>query len=108
MATMGQLEDAKAILLVGNDPTEQKPLVGWQIRSAVRQYGARLYILNARNVKLRRKAKVFVQVKAGAEAAAGRRLGRGGGNGGGRLAAGLAARKDALVPGTDVGNLFGC
>src|SRR5260370_8256229 len=71
MATMGQLEGAKAILLIGNDPTEQNPLVGWQIRSAVRQHGARLYIFNARNIKLRRQPNVFMQVKAGAGSRAG-------------------------------------
>src|SRR5260370_25127977 len=70
MATMGQLAEAKAILLIGNDPTEQNPLVGWQIRSAIRQHGARLYAINARNIKLRRKAKLFVQVTPGEEAAA--------------------------------------
>jgi len=107
MATMGQLEGAKAILLVGNDPTEQNPLVGWQIRSAVRQYGARLYILNARNIKLRRKAKAFVQVKAGAEAAAVHWLARGEGNVDGSLAADLAALKDALARETDVVIVFG-
>ncbi len=107
MATMGQLEDAKAILLVGNDPTEQNPLVGWQIRSAVRQYGARLYILNARNIKLRRKAKVFAEVKAGAEAAAVRWLARGEGNVDGSVAADLAVLKDALARETDVVIVFG-
>src|SRR5713101_1944109 len=36
MATMRQLGEAKAILLIGNDPTEQNPLAAWQMRTASR------------------------------------------------------------------------
>ena len=106
-ATMTQLAETKAILLVGNDPTEQNPLVGWQIRSAIRQHGARLYAINARNIKLRRKAKQFVQVKPGAEAAAIRWLARNEGNLDGSLAADLGALKDALAGESDVVTVFG-
>jgi len=45
--------EAKAILLVGNDPTEQNPLVAWQIRTAIRHHGARLYVINVNAIKLR-------------------------------------------------------
>jgi NADH-quinone oxidoreductase subunit G len=31
--TMAQLYDSKAVLLIGNDPSNQNPLVAWQIRS---------------------------------------------------------------------------
>ncbi|HYA98087.1 MAG TPA: 2Fe-2S iron-sulfur cluster-binding protein, partial [Methylomirabilota bacterium] len=68
--TMDALETSAAILLVGDDPTQQNPLAGWQIRSAIRHIGARLYILNSRDIKLRRKAKQFVNLAAGREAAA--------------------------------------
>ena len=34
--------NAPAILLIGNDPTEQHPLLAWQIRNNVRLHGARL------------------------------------------------------------------
>ncbi|HYL09726.1 MAG TPA: NADH-quinone oxidoreductase subunit NuoG [Candidatus Acidoferrales bacterium] len=106
-ATMSHLGEAKAILLVGNDPTEQNPLVGWQIRSAIRQHGARLYAINARDIKLRRKTKLFVQVKPGTEAAAIHWLARSEGNVDGNLAADLGALKEALAGEADVAIVFG-
>jgi NADH-quinone oxidoreductase subunit G len=69
-ATMTQLYEADAVLLVGHDPTEQSPLVAWQIRSAIRHRGARLYVINSKSTKLLRKAKGFVEVPEGREAAA--------------------------------------
>ncbi|HEX9764830.1 MAG TPA: molybdopterin-dependent oxidoreductase [Candidatus Acidoferrales bacterium] len=60
---------ASAILLVGNDPTHNHPLLAAHIRLAVRD-GARLYIVNNREIKLRRQAKQFVMVPAGQEATA--------------------------------------
>src|ERR1700680_3086881 len=69
-ATMTQLYEADAVLLVGHDPTEQSPLVAWQIRSAIRHRGARLYIVNSKSIKLLRKASGFVEVPEGREATA--------------------------------------
>ena len=68
--TMTQLYEADAVLLIGDDPTEQNPLVAWQIRAAIRHRGSRLYVINAKSIKLRRKAKEFVEVPQGGEAAA--------------------------------------
>jgi NADH-quinone oxidoreductase subunit G len=69
-ATMTQLYEADAVLLVGHDPTEQSPLVAWQIRSAIRHRGARLYIVNSKSIKLLRKARGFAEVPEGREATA--------------------------------------
>src|SRR5579862_6348982 len=69
-ATMTQLYEADAILLVGHDPTEQSPLVAWQIRSAIRHRGARLYIINSKSIKLLRKARGFAEVPSGGEGTA--------------------------------------
>jgi NADH-quinone oxidoreductase subunit G len=66
-ATMTQLYEADAVLLVGDDPTEQNPLVAWQIRSAIRHRGSRLYVINSKSIKLCRKAKEFVEVPQGSE-----------------------------------------
>src|SRR5579864_5765683 len=63
-ATMRELASAPAILLIGNDPTEQHPLLAWQIRNNVRLNQARLYVVNSREIKLRRQAVVFAQVSA--------------------------------------------
>jgi NADH-quinone oxidoreductase subunit G len=54
--------------MIGNDPTEQHPLLAWQIRNNVRLHRARLYVINSKPIKLRRQATSFIQIPAGAEA----------------------------------------
>src|SRR5271157_4227260 len=66
-ATMADAYNAPAILLIGNDPTEQHPLLAWQIRNNVRLHRARLYAINSQLIKLRRQAASFVQIPAGTE-----------------------------------------
>jgi NADH-quinone oxidoreductase subunit G len=69
-ATMRDVLDAPAILLIGNDPTNQHPLLAWQIRTNVRLRQARLYTINSLPIKLRRQTAAFGTVPAGAEAKA--------------------------------------
>src|SRR5580704_15082599 len=69
-ATMRDLVAAPAFLLIGNDATVQNPLVAWQIRTAIRQHGARLYVIDFREIKLARLAKLSLAVMPGEEAAA--------------------------------------
>jgi NADH-quinone oxidoreductase chain G len=66
-ASMRDVYDAPAILLIGNNPTEQHPLLAWQIRNNVRLHRARLYVVNSQEIKLRRQAAAFLQIPAGAE-----------------------------------------
>jgi NADH-quinone oxidoreductase subunit G len=66
-ASMSDVFTAPAILLIGNDPTEQHPLLAYQIRNNVRLHSARLYVINSEPIKLRRQASQFVQIAAGAE-----------------------------------------
>jgi NADH-quinone oxidoreductase subunit G len=66
-ATMRHVFNAPTILLIGNDPTEQHPLLAWQIRNNVRLHRARLYVINSQPIKLRRQAASFVQIPAGSE-----------------------------------------
>ena len=66
-ASMSEVFTAPAILLIGNDPTEQHPLLAWQIRNNVRLHRARLYVINSNSIKLRRQATSFMQIPAGAE-----------------------------------------
>src|SRR6202163_649361 len=61
-ASMRDVYNAPAILLIGNDPTEEHPLLAWQIRNNVRLHNARLYVVNSRPIKLRRQATSFTQV----------------------------------------------
>jgi NADH-quinone oxidoreductase subunit G len=66
-ASMRDVFNASAILLIGNDPTNQHPLLAWQIRNNVRLHRARLYVINSQPIKLRRQAASFVQIPAGSE-----------------------------------------
>jgi NADH-quinone oxidoreductase subunit G len=61
---------APAILLIGNDPTNQHPLLAWQIRTNVRLRRAKLYVINSAPIKLCRQATGFGLLPAGAEAKA--------------------------------------
>jgi NADH-quinone oxidoreductase subunit G len=76
LLTMEQLYNSKAVLVIGNDPTNQNPLAAWKIRSGIRHHGTKLFILNSREIKLHRKAKQFVRVDAGQQAAAFRWMAR--------------------------------
>jgi NADH-quinone oxidoreductase subunit G len=66
-ASMRDVFSAPAILLIGNDPTEQHPLLAWQLRNNVRLHRSRLYVINSREIKLRRQAASFMQIPGGAE-----------------------------------------
>src|SRR5205807_4502432 len=66
-ASMADVFTAPAVLLIGNDPTEQHPLLAWQIRNNVRLHRARLYVVNSNLIKLRRQAASFLQISTGAE-----------------------------------------
>jgi NADH-quinone oxidoreductase subunit G len=61
-ASLRDFISAPAILLLGNDPTEQHPALAWQIRSNVRLNRARLYIANHKEIKLRRQAKAAIEL----------------------------------------------
>jgi NADH-quinone oxidoreductase subunit G len=69
-ASMRDVFSAPAILLIGNNPTDQHPLLAWQIRNNVRLHGARLYVVNSHPIKLRRQATSFALIPAGSEAKA--------------------------------------
>ena len=67
LATMADVYHAPAVLLIGNDVTNQNPLVAWHIRTGVRHHGLRLYAINGRDSKIHRQAKIAVQVPKGSE-----------------------------------------
>ncbi|MGA9545103.1 MAG: molybdopterin-dependent oxidoreductase [Candidatus Sulfotelmatobacter sp.] len=66
-ASMADVFTAPAVLLIGSDPTEQHPLLAWQIRSNVRLHRARFYLINSEPIKLRQQATSFAQIPAGSE-----------------------------------------
>jgi NADH-quinone oxidoreductase subunit G len=55
-ASLRETGTAPAILLLGNDPTEQHPLLAWNLRTNVRHHNARIYIVNHAGIKLERQA----------------------------------------------------
>jgi NADH-quinone oxidoreductase subunit G len=66
-ATMRDVTNAPAILLIGNNPTDEHPLLASQIRNNVRLRNARLYIVNSAEIKLTRQAASFTQIPVGSE-----------------------------------------
>jgi NADH-quinone oxidoreductase subunit G len=66
-ATTRDLISAPAILLIGNDPTEQHPLLAWNIRTNVRLNRAKVFIANSADIKLRRQATAYLQIPEGRE-----------------------------------------
>jgi NADH-quinone oxidoreductase subunit G len=66
MASVADAASAQAIFVLGDDPTEQHPLLAWNLRTNVRHNSTRIYLANHREIKLRHQAKSFVQIPAGA------------------------------------------
>jgi NADH-quinone oxidoreductase subunit G len=56
-ASLREIAVAPAILLIGGDPTEEHPLLAWELRTNVRLNKARLYIANSKSIKLERQAR---------------------------------------------------
>jgi NADH-quinone oxidoreductase subunit G len=107
LATMADLYQAPAVLLVANDPSNQNPLVAWQIRSGVRHHGLRLYVINGRASKIHRQAKIAVQVPPGSEPQAVRWLAGAQGEWEPKTTESLSALKAALEAEREVAVLFG-
>jgi NADH-quinone oxidoreductase subunit G len=59
-ASLRDFGTASAILVVGNDPTNQHPGLAWQIRTNVRLNRARVYVANHEEIKLHRQARATV------------------------------------------------
>ena len=106
-ATMADVYNANAIFLIGNDVTNQNPLVAWQIRTAVRHHHAKLYVVNGRPSKIHRQAAVTVQVPEGQEAQAIRWLASEHGQFDSKTTEGLVQLKAALEASSNVVVLFG-
>ncbi|HVJ05029.1 MAG TPA: NADH-quinone oxidoreductase subunit NuoG [Candidatus Saccharimonadales bacterium] len=66
-ASMAEVSKASAILLIGSDPTEQHPLLAWQIRNAVRLRNSRLYVVNSKKIKLTHQAALTATIAPASE-----------------------------------------
>jgi NADH-quinone oxidoreductase subunit G len=60
--SLRDIGSAPAILLIGGNPTDEHPLLAWQLRTNVRLNRARLYIANSRPIKLDRQAKATQEI----------------------------------------------
>ncbi len=60
-----EIGNAPAILLIGGNPTEEHPLLAWQMRTNVRLNHARLYVASDKEIKLERQANAMQQLPAG-------------------------------------------
>jgi NADH-quinone oxidoreductase subunit G len=107
MLTMEQLYESKTVLVIGNDPTNQNPLVAWQIRSGIRHFGTKLFVINADEIKLVRKATQFVKIQAGHEGAALAYLAHEQGNLAPGLVEQLVRLKAAVEAQSDIAIVFG-
>lgn len=107
LATMADVYASNATLLIGNDVTQQNPLVAWQIRTAVRHRKSRLFVINGRPSKIHRKAAYLVEVAKGGERQAVHWLAAGEGDFDENTRAALSALKAGLEKESDVVIIFG-
>jgi len=63
-AGLRETTTAPAILLIGGNPTEEHPLLAWNIRTNVRLNRARLYVANTAKIKLTRQANATLELSA--------------------------------------------
>jgi NADH-quinone oxidoreductase subunit G len=106
-ATMADVYTSNAVLLIGNDVTQQNPLVAWQIRTGVRHHQARLYVINSRPSKIHRQTAIGVEVSKGGERAAVRWLNTGAGEFDAKTSEELAQLKSALAKESEIVIIFG-
>ena len=104
---MADVYNAPAVLLIGNDVTQQNPLVAWQIRTGVRHHGLKLYAINSLPSKIHRQAKIAVEVAKGGEHQALRWLASEHGQFDAKTTEALVQLKAALEAEKDVVVLFG-
>ena len=67
LATHRDIRHAATILLIGGEPEELQPFTGKQIRQAVRNGGAKLLIVNSREIRLKQQAAKFLHIRPGTE-----------------------------------------
>jgi NADH-quinone oxidoreductase subunit G len=61
-ASLKDTGTAAAILLVGGNPTEEHPLLAWNLRTNFRHNQARLYVANDKAIRLERQAKAALKI----------------------------------------------
>jgi len=67
--TLRALEQAAVILVIGADPTSSTPAVGYAIKRAVKNKGAKLILIDPRRTKLSAFASLWLRPRAGTDVA---------------------------------------
>ena len=107
LATMADVYNSNAVFLIGNDVTNQNPLVAWQIRSGFRHHQTRLYVINGQPSKIHRQATKVVELTKGGDRQALRWLATEQGQFDPKTTEALVGLKAALEAESDVVVLFG-
>jgi NADH-quinone oxidoreductase subunit G len=63
-ASLRDIATAPAVLLIGGNPTEEHPLLAWNLRTNIRLNRARLFVANAKAIKLERMAYATLRLRA--------------------------------------------
>ncbi len=66
--TIAEVGDAACIIVAGSSTTDAHPIIGYQVKKAVRQ-GAKLIVVNPQEVPLVRFSDIFLQIKPGSDVA---------------------------------------
>ncbi len=66
--TIGEVSDSACIMAIGTSTTEAHPIIGYQVKKAVRR-GAKLIVANPQEVPLVRFADLFLQIRPGSDVA---------------------------------------
>jgi len=67
--SINEFEDAEVILITGSDTTAQHPLIGSRIVNAVRDKGAKLIVIDPRQIELAKYALIHARQKNGTDVA---------------------------------------
>lgn len=67
--SIAEFEEAEVILVTGSDTTAQHPLIGSRIINAVREKGAKLIVIDPREIELVKNACVYARQKNGTDVA---------------------------------------
>ena len=62
--SINEIKDAACILAIGTNTTEDHPIIGHEVKKAVRK-GAKLIVANPRQIALCRFAMSFAQIRLG-------------------------------------------
>jgi formate dehydrogenase alpha subunit len=65
--SMDELADADCILVIGSNTTEAHPIIGLQIKAAVREHGCNLIVADPRRIDLVRFAKLHMRQRPGTD-----------------------------------------